>query len=39
MHEYDIKAKNNKSLKDYLKYNCLPIPKHWQENENMTIFD
>ena len=29
MHNYDIKDINDKTLKDYLEDNYLPIPKHW----------
>lgn len=39
MHNYNIKDKNNKTLKDYLKDNNLPIPEHWKNENEMTIFD
>ena len=38
MHNYSIKDKYDKTLKDYLYDSCLPIPYNWNDN-NMTIFD
>ena len=38
MHSYNIKDINGKTLKDYLEYNYLLIPKHWKDND-ITIFD
>ena len=38
IHSYDIKDGYNRTLKDYLEDNYLPIPKHWN-NDDMTIFD
>ena len=38
MHYYDIKNKENKTLKDYLEISKLLVPHHWKDN-NMSIFD
>ena len=38
MHNYDIKDKDGKTLKDFLEDSNLPVPYHWHD-EDMTIFD
>ena len=38
MHSLNIKNKYDKSLKNYLIDNNLPIPQHWKDNK-MNIFD
>ena len=39
MHNYEIKNKWDKTLKDLMIENNLPIPYHWDHNRDMTIFD
>ena len=39
MHNYKIKNRSNKTLKDLMIENNMPIPQFWDKNENMTIFD
>ena len=39
MHSYDIQNKDGKTLKDLMSKNTMPIPYHWEDNEDMTIFD
>ena len=39
MHDYDIKNKDNKSLKDLMIEQHMPVPQHWENINDMTIFD
>ena len=39
MHGYNIRFYYNYTLKDRLKNKNLPIPRHWINDDKMTIFD
>ena len=39
MHNYDIKNDDNKSLKDLIIENHMPIPHEWNNINEMSIFD
>ena len=39
MHDYNIKNKDRKTLKDLMIENHLPIPHKWENRFEMSIFD
>ena len=39
MHNYDIKNKEGKTLKDLMMNNKMPVPEHWNNIKEMSIFD
>ena len=39
MHNYEIKNRNGKTLKDLMTEKYMPIPKHWKFIGKMSIFD
>ena len=39
MHDYKIKNKNGKTLKDLMTEKDMPIPRHWKFISKMSIFD
>ena len=39
MHNYDIKAEKNMSLKDLMEQSNMPVPHEWQDEDKMSIFD
>ena len=39
MHNYNIKNKNGKTLKDLMIENYMPILNEWQDVDKMSIFD
>ena len=39
MHNYEIKNSDNKSLNELMEQYKKPIPEHWIDENEMTIFD
>ena len=39
MHNYDIEDEHWGTIPSYSSLSCLPIPEHWENENEMTIFD
>ena len=39
MHSFDIEDEHYGTIPSYSSLSCLPIPEHWENENEMTIFD